>query len=536
MIAGMAAATTSPTAVSPSATASPSVAVARPAAPVTGGLAGKAPKQVYTCSACDHQQPKWSGQCTECGAWNTLEEGFAPSAAAGAAAAAVQRVQPALGELSRLDEVEVGDHRVTPTGIDEVDRVLGGGLLAGSVTLLGGEPGIGKSTMALQVLQSWPGTALYLSGEESPQQVRGRAQRLRPSGGSERADRHPPRGDAGRSGAGERRHSSGLVGGHPAASVNPSAETSDVWIAAETSLRGVLAAIERVQPQFVVVDSIQTIADERIASSPGSTTQVRECAQQLVVEAKRRGMALLIVGHVTKDGALAGPRTLEHVVDTVLSFEGDRHHALRLLRVVKHRFGATSELGLFEMHGSGLVGVPDPSQLFLADRRRGVPGSVVVPTVEGQRPMLVEVQSLTVPMPQGGNPRRTAQGIDTNRLAMLLAVIERRLGLDVGRSEVYASTVGGVRLTEPGSDLGVALAIISSYTDIPVPADLVAIGEVGLGGELRQVVHTERRLHEARRLGYRQAIVPRRGPSVEGIQSIAVDTLADALRWCNRPA
>lgn len=459
-----------------------------PAVASSGGLVGKAPKQVYTCSACDHQQPKWSGQCGECGAWNTLEEGFAPAAAATAAAL---RVQPALGELSRLDDVAVSSDRVTPTGVDEFDRVLGGGLLAGSVTLLGGEPGIGKSTMALQVLQSWDGPALYLSGEESPQQVKGRAQRLRPDG-----------------------------------------EQPDVWIAAETSLRGVLAAIERVQPQFVVVDSIQTIADERIASSPGSTTQVRECAQQLVVEAKRRGVALLIVGHVTKDGALAGPRTLEHVVDTVLSFEGDRHHALRLLRVVKHRFGATSELGLFEMHGHGLVGVPDPSQLFLADRRRGVPGSVVVPTVEGQRPMLVEVQSLTVPTPQGGNPRRTAQGVDTNRLAMLLAVIERRLGLDVGRSEVYASTVGGVRLTEPGSDLGIALAIISAYTEVPVPGDLVAIGEIGLGGELRQVVHTERRLHEARRLGYARAIVPRRGPSVEGIESIAVDTLGDALRWC----
>ena len=276
-----------------------------------------------------------------------------------------------------------------------------------------------------------------------------------------------------------------------------------------------VAAIERVQPQFVVVDSIQTIADERIASSPGSTTQVRECAQQLVVEAKRRGMALLIVGHVTKDGALAGPRTLEHVVDTVLSFEGDRHHALRLLRVVKHRFGATSELGLFEMHGSGLVGVPDPSQLFLADRRRGVPGSVVVPTVEGQRPMLVEVQSLTVPMPQGGNPRRTAQGIDTNRLAMLLAVIERRLGLDVGRARVYAPTVGGVRLTEPGSDLGVALAIISSYTDIPVPP----IWSRRRGRSRWRAASG--RPHRAtppraRRLGYRQAIVPSR-PSVEGI-------------------
>ena len=242
----------------------------------------------------------------------------------------------------------------------------------------------------------------------------------------------------------------------------------DGWIAAETSLRGVLAAIDEVGPELVVVDSIQTIADERVSSSPGSPTQVRTCAQQLVVEAKRRGVAIVLVGHVTKDGTLAGPRQLEHAVDTVLSFEGDRHHALRLLRAAKHRFGPTSELGLFEMTDGGLVGVPDPSHLFLADRRRGVAGSVIVPAMAGQRPLLVEVQALTVPVPQGAQGRRNANGLDSGRLAMLLAVIERRAGLAVASNDVYVSTVGGARLTEPGADLAVAMAVIGAVHDAPI--------------------------------------------------------------------
>ena len=271
----------------------------------------------------------------------------------------------------------------------ELDRVLGGGIVPGSVTLIGGEPGIGKSTLLLQLLAWWPGPTLYISAEESAQQVRLRAERLR--------------------------------------AVRP-----ELWLSAETSLAGVVAAIDRVSPGLVVVDSIQTIADERLTSSAGSVAQVRECAQHLVGEAKRRGVAIVMVGHVTKDGALAGPRVLEHVVDTVLSFEGERHHALRLLRAVKHRFGSTDELGLFEMTGRGLVGVADPSKLFLADRRTGVPGSVVVPAMDGQRPLLVEVQALTVPIPPGIPARRNAQGLDSGRLALLLAVLERRAGLRVG--------------------------------------------------------------------------------------------------------
>src|SRR5918995_1729286 len=308
-------------------------------------------KTVVTCSACGAVQAKWSGQCSTCGAWNTIVE-----ETAGVARPDGAREFPQLAPLARLDDVSAADGSVMTSGIAELDRVLGGGITPGSVTLLGGEPGIGKSTLVLQLASLWPEAVLYVSAEESQSQVKSRAARL---GGQQ----------------------------------------PNVWIASETSLRGVVDAIDRVAPTLVIVDSIQTIADERIASSPGSIAQVRECAQQLVVEAKRRNVAIVLVGHVTKDGSLAGPRLLEHAVDTVLSFEGERHHALRLLRAVKHRFGPTSELGLFEMTDAGLVGVPDPSHLFLADRRRGVAGSVIVPAMDGQRPLLVEVQALTGPVP-----------------------------------------------------------------------------------------------------------------------------------------
>lgn len=437
-------------------------------------------KTVFSCTECGTSHPKWAGQCSVCSAWNALvEDETSP------AVGAVGRISLALAPLSRLDDVDAATGTARSTGIDELDRVLGGGIVAGSVTLLGGEPGIGKSTLVLQVLAEWAGPTLYVSAEESQQQVKGRAERL--------------------------------------ASCRP-----DVWIASETSLRGIIEAIDAVKPELVVVDSIQTVADERVASSPGSTTQVRECAQQLVQEAKRRGVAMVLVGHVTKDGALAGPRVLEHVVDTVLSFEGERHHALRMLRAVKHRFGPTNELGLFEMTESGLVGVPDPSHLFLADRRSGVSGTVVVPAMEGHRPLLVEIQALTVrtPMP----PRRITQGLDAGRLAMLLAVVERRAGVRIDGQDVYASTVGGVRLVEPATDLAVALAVVSATTDVPIGRDIVAIGEVGLGGEIRQVVHSDRRLAEAARLGYRRAFVPRNAPPCDHLTTIPVDSLGDAIR------
>jgi DNA repair protein RadA/Sms len=437
---------------------------------------------VHACRECGTSHPKWTGQCSGCGAWNSLvEEPVVDAPAADA------RPAPApMSELSLLHDIDALLGQPRPTGIGELDRVLDGGIVPGSVTLLGGEPGIGKSTLLLQLLAWWPGTTLYVSAEESPQQVRLRAERL--------------------------------------GAVRP-----DLWIAAESSLEGVLAAIDRTTPELIVVDSIQTIGDARIASAPGSVAQVRDCAQQLVVEAKRRGIAIVLVGHVTKDGSLAGPRVLEHVVDTVLSFEGDRHHALRMLRAVKHRFGSTNELGLFEMTGHGLVGVPDPSKLFLSDRRRGLTGSVVVPVIEGHRPVLVEIQALTVSVPPGVPPRRNAQGLDGGRLALLLAVLERHALVRVGCDDVYVSAVGGIRLTEPGTDLGVAIAVAGAANDLVVPDDLVVIGEVGLGGEVRQVVHAGRRLAEAARLGYRRAIVPASSPPVDGIHLLRVATLAEAL-------
>ena len=373
------------------------------------------------------------------------------------------------------------------TGVEELDRVLGGGLVPGSVTLLGGEPGIGKSTLLLQLAATWPTRTLYVSGEESAQQVRLRADRL------------------------------GAIGPH-------------LWMLAETSLPHIVASLDTSQPHLVIVDSIQSVADPDLGSAPGSVVQVRGCTHRLVTEAKRRGIPMVLVGHVTKDGGLAGPRVLEHIVDTVLSFEGDRHHALRLLRAVKHRFGSTNELGVFEMVERGLVGVPDASTLFLTDRRTGVAGSAVTPTLEGHRPLLVEVQALTNKVNSGVPPRRSAQGLDPGRLALLLAVLERRARLPMGQHEVFASAVGGVRLTEPGSDLPMCLAIVSALVDHPLPPDVISFGEVGLAGELRQVAHASRRLAEAARLGFTRAIVPANSANgAEGISLVRAATLNEAL-------
>lgn len=389
----------------------------------------------------------------------------------------------------RVADVEMAAWRTRPTGVDELDRVLGGGLVPGSVTLVGGEPGIGKSTLLLQAAASMASAGaccLLVSAEESGQQVRLRAERM------------------------------GAL--HP-----------DLWLVAETSLPVVMAAVDEVRPDVVIVDSIQTVFDPEVGSAPGSVTQVRECAAQLVGLAKQRGLATVLVGHVTKEGTLAGPRVLEHVVDTVLSFEGERHHSLRLLRAVKHRFGATGELGLFEMAGAGLVGVPDAGALFLADRRPGVPGSVVVPAMEGQRPLLVEVQALVSPT-ELAMPRRSAQGLDGGRVALVLAVLGERAGLPFGKADVYTSAVGGVRIVEPAADLAVALALVSASTGVPLPPDLVACGEVGLGGELRQVGSAGRRLAEAARLGFRRAVVPPSAPEVaDGLRLLRPATLAEAL-------
>ena len=389
--------------------------------------------------------------------------------AAGAGAGAGGWARPPSGEAPvPLAAVDGDTAAPRSTGVGELDRVLGGGLVPGSVTLVGGEPGIGKSTLLLQAtirMAEHGRSCLVVCAEESVQQVKRRALRL---------------------------------GSLP----------EGVWVVAETSMAGILAAVGSLAPERLVVDSIQTIADPEVESSPGSMTQVRSCAARLVEATKASGMATVLVGHVTKDGTLAGPRVLEHLVDTVLCFEGERHHALRLLRAVKHRFGPTGELGLFEMTDSGLRDVPDPGQLFLGDRQAGTSGSAVFPAMEGQRPVLVEIQALTIAS-ELPVPRRSASGLDGGRLALLAAVLETRAGVKLSRHEVYASAVGGVRVTEPGADLATVLALASAAGGVPLPDDLVACGEIGLAGEVRQVAHTERRLAEAARLGFRRAVVAR---------------------------
>ena len=414
-----------------------------------------------------------------------MEDVEGPDESHATLAAGLALVPP--GEATPIGDVNPNESDPVPTGIGELDRVLGGGLVPGSVTLLGGEPGIGKSTLLLQLLAGATGPTLYVTAEESAQQVRLRADRL--------------------------------------GAVSP-----QLWLLPEMSMPNIIAAIDKISPALVIVDSIQTVVDPELGSAPGSVVQVRGCAHRLVQEAKRRNVSIVIVGHVTKEGGLAGPRVLEHVVDTVLSFEGERHNALRLLRASKHRFGPNNELGLFEMTETGLQGVPDASSLFLTDRRTGVPGSVVVPTIEGQRPLLVELQTLTNPVNSGVPARRSAQGVDHGRLSMLLAVLERRARVSLTAHEVYASVVGGVKLGEPAADLGLCLALVSAITNVPLPADLVVIGEVGLAGEVRQVGHLGQRLNEAARLGFAQAIVPASAPDINvGCTIRRASTLTEAL-------
>jgi DNA repair protein RadA/Sms len=437
---------------------------------------------VYRCAECGTAFPKWGGQCGACDEWNSLVEDVeGPDAMSAALLIGPANVATPIGEVSS----SLGGP--TPTGIGELDRVLGDGIVPGSVVLLGGEPGIGKSTLLLQLLASWTGRTLYVSAEESAPQVRLRAERL----------------DV----------------------IRP-----DLWLLSETVLPHIIGAIDDLQPSLVVIDSIQAVADPELNSAPGSVVQVRGCASRLVHEAKNRGVPVVLVGHVTKEGGLAGPRTLEHVVDVVLAFEGERHHSLRLLRAVKNRFGPTDELGLFEMLEQGLVGVPDASRLFLADRRTGVPGSAVLPTLDGQRPLLVEVQALTNPTGSAAPPRRSVQGIDPGRLALLLAVLERRARIVTSSTEVYASAVGGVRLAEPGADLAICLAVVSAIVGVPLAPDLAVFGEVGLAGEVRQVAQARRRLTEASRLGFSRAIVPANSPNgVDGMTLRRVTTVAEAL-------
>jgi DNA repair protein RadA/Sms len=455
------------------------------------------PQSRFICQRCAESFLRWEGQCRACGEWNSLVETIVrePSRADRSSIAPAGTAEPV-----RLVQISEADLPRISLGIGELDRVLGGGLVPGSLVLLGGEPGIGKSTLLLQAAaglvrcQGGEQGVVYASGEESPSQIRLRAARL------------------------------GLLSG---------VSGERIQVVAEHDVGRIAEVARAVRPSLVVVDSIQTATVEELDGAAGSVGQVRESALRLMDLAKRDGIAVVLVGHVTKDGSIAGPKTLEHLVDAVVSLEGERHATIRLLRAAKNRFGSTDEIGVFEMDEAGLQEVADPARAFLAAHPGSAPGSVIAPTMEGSRPLLVELQALVSPTSYG-TPTRKASGLDQNRLALLIAVLGRRAGIALGSHDVYANVAGGLSFTEPGLDLPVAIALASSLRDLPIEAGTVAIGEVGLIGELRGVVGLERRLREAARLGFRRAIVPRPAPGVaipriEGIDIIAAETLSESI-------
>ena len=442
----------------------------------------KAPRSSYRCTECGNTPPKWTGRCTECNAWGTIEEYGAPAVRTTAAGPVSTAARP-------IGQVDATVAASRATGIGELDRVLGGGLVPGAVALLAGEPGVGKSTLLLDVAAKAASDAhrtLYITAEESTSQVRLRADRI------------------------------GALSPH-------------LYLAAETDLAAVLGHIEQVQPSLLILDSVQTVASAQLESAPGGPAQIREVTAALIRVSKARAMSTLLVGHVTKDGSIAGPRLLEHLVDVVLHFEGDRHARLRIIRGVKNRYGATDEVGCFELHDAGISGVADPSGLFLTKRDKPVPGTCLTVTLEGRRPLVAEVQALMVDS-QIPSPRRTTSGLESPRIAMVLAVVERHGGVRLGKLDIYTATVGGVKLTEPAADLAIALSVASSAADTPLPANLVAIGEVGLAGEVRRVTGVERRLAEAARLGFTHALVPPDpGKVPKGMRVTEVATIGEAL-------
>ena len=435
------------------------------------------PALKFACSECGRSTGRWLGRCPGCGSFGTLVEEAAPAAPRGKAAAP----RPVL----RLVDVNVEEAERIPTGVAELDRVLGGGLVPASLVLVGGEPGVGKSTLLLMALASISRgrRALLVTGEESTAQVKLRAARL---GGAERVE-----------------------------------------ILAETDLDAICATLEREQPAVCVIDSVQTLYSSEVGSAPGSVAQVREASARLLRVGKEVGVALFLVGHVTKDGAVAGPRVLEHLVDCVLQFEGDRYHAHRVLRAAKNRFGSTNELGIFEMTGSGLVGIPDPSELFGAAREEEV-GSAVACALEGTRPILLEIQALVSPTDLA-MPRRVGTGVDPKRLAMIVAVLSRHAGVALGQADVFVNVAGGLRIDEPGADLGIALAIASAARGVPVPAGVAAFGEIGLTGRLRPAAQAERRLEECAKLGLETVVVPAGTAGRRGVEAKAVESLRRAI-------
>jgi len=445
-------------------------------------------KTTFHCQSCGYASPRWLGRCPDCGGWNSLKEERLPAAGKGR--------PPALAGLpakaTPLMAIElVGEHR-TGTGIGEFDRVLGGGVVPGSVVLIGGDPGIGKTTLLLQALAHLAAAGapvLYVSGEESPRQIKMRSRRL------------------------------GI-------------DNTGLLVLAETSLEEILAAVQELKPTAMVVDSIQTVYTDQLTSAPGSISQVQEVAGQLMWLAKRTGIPVFIIGHVTKEGAIAGPRLLEHIVDTVLYFEGDKGHAYRILRAVKNRFGSTNEIGVFEMKDSGLAEVANPSELFLAERPQKSAGSVVVSSLEGTRPILVELQALVSPT-NYAMPKRMANGVELNRVALLLAVMEKRLGMHLSGQDVYINVVGGMTLDEPAIDLGIVTAVASSLRDRPIDRQTIVFGEVGLGGEVRAISQADMRLKEAVKMGFRRCLLPERNltklDQVTGVELVGIREIGQAL-------
>jgi DNA repair protein RadA/Sms len=450
-------------------------------------------KSKFVCQDCGYESPKWMGKCPGCGQWNSMVEEVASSKSAPSAHAALTHLQTEPSQPSRITEIDVVDELRTHSGYSEFDRVLGGGIVGGSLVLVGGDPGIGKSTLLLQTshaIAAQGRRVLYVSGEESAKQIKLRADRL-------------------------------------------GALSENLFILPETDLERIEANIKLVNPQFLIVDSIQTVYRPGLQSAPGSVGQVRECTAFLLRIAKSLGIATFIVGHVTKEGAIAGPRMLEHMVDAVLYFEGERHNTYRILRAVKNRFGSTNEIGIFEMREGGLEEVTNPSELFLSERSHGAAGSAVIASMEGTRPVLVEIQALVTPSSYG-TPRRMATGLDHNRVSLIMAVLEKRMGLYLQSQDAYVNVAGGVRLDEPAVDLGIALALSSSFREQSVKPSDVYIGEVGLTGEVRGVSRIEQRVREAMKLGFTRVIVPTKNlrgwqPPAD-IQVIGVETVQEAFQ------
>jgi DNA repair protein RadA/Sms len=442
-------------------------------------------KTFFTCQNCGYQSAKWLGKCPDCNSWNTLTEEIALKTGA-ATAAAFPETTPL-----RINEVANDAEKRISCGISEFDRVLGGGLVAGSLVLIGGDPGIGKSTLLLQAtnhLAKTVGSVLYVSGEESAQQIRLRGSRM-------------------------------------------GVDAGELFILTETSLEKIVTHVHRLKPKALVIDSIQTMFTSALESAPGSVSQVRETAGRFMMLAKGSGIPVFLVGHVTKDGSIAGPRVLEHMVDTVLYFEGDAGHPFRILRAVKNRFGSTNEIGVFEMKEGGLCEVKNPSELFLSERPLGVSGSVVVATLEGSRPLLVELQALVSTSPLG-MPRRTTIGVDHNRLALLVAVLEKKVGLNLAGHDIFLNVAGGVKLNEPAADLGMVVAVASSHLDKTIDPQTLLLGEVGLAGEVRGITQPEMRVREAAKLGFSRCLLPAgnlKQVKVKGMELIAVKSVEEAL-------